>query len=69
MRFTLAADLASLDGHFGPPASAPLPDEIDIPPSSYLWMILVIFSAEITKPIGLCRQAEVASITVNIDIT
>jgi hypothetical protein len=71
MRFTLA-DFASLEGHFGPSASTPLfilLEKIDIPSSSYVWMVLITFSAERTKPIGLCGQAEVTSITVDIDIT
>jgi hypothetical protein len=65
------ADVMRFTRHFGPSAPTPLLSyrTIDIPPSSYLWMVLMTFSAEITKPIGLCRQAEVASIIVDIDIT
>ena len=61
---------ASLEGYFGPSASTHaliiLPGGIDILPSSYLWMISMTLSAEIT---GLCGRAEVASITVDVDIT
>ena len=73
MRITLAASFASLEGHFGLSASTPLLSYLTGGDRYTAFILpmdgLITFSAEITKPIGLGGQAEVASITVDIDIT